>query len=310
MRFDKSDEPAASVIICGYRSLQRIDRALASLRQQDLEEPFEVIAVLSGNDGCDRHIRTAHSDVRVVSSKERLFPGRARNAGVRVASSPVLAFLPDDGYAASEWLRVRLKHHRAGYPLVGGAITNGTRRSIVGTACYYVEYAASIPVKKLLEKQPIPHTLSYSASVFEQLGWFPELDVPGEDTLFNRRCVLAGLPVAFEPRAAIAHDNLRRLTPYLEHQREHGRGLARCVRSGGLAGPFDLGGPIVLAQSALLRYPLTRWGRTLGLLATSAPSQLFPYFLLTPWVLAGYLAGGLGSWEELVDSGDPSPSVQ
>lgn len=312
MRFcGAGDQPAASIVICAYQSLPRIGRAIAALRRQDLEEPFEVIAVISGNDGCDRFVSTTHPDVRVISAPTRIVPGRARNLGVEAAAADVVAFVPDDGVVAPGWLRARLQHHRAGIPLVGGAISNGTPRSAIGTACYYVEYAASMPVRRVLEKQSIPHTLSYKTEVFDVVGRFPELDVPGEDTVLNQRCVEAGLPYVFEPHAVLAHLNLTELRAFLEHQFQHGRGLARCTVVDSLNGPFTQGrGRRRLALLALVGYPLHRWFLTFGLVIRGGPRHTLRFLALTPLVLAGYLAGGRGAWRELEALGAPSPSVQ
>ena len=232
-----AEDPAASVVICAYLSRHRIDRALGALRNQDVDEPFEVIAVVSGDDGCESHLESAHPDVRIVSSRLRIFPGRARNLGINAARAPVIAFVPDDGVADSGWLRARLCHHRRGVPLVAGGISNGTPTSIVGTAGYYVEYTASMPVLAVLERQPVPHTLSYAHDVFDTAGMFPEIDVPGEDTLLNQRCVDLGISHVIEPAAAMGHLNPTRLRPYLSHQASHGRGLARCVMTGTIDGP-------------------------------------------------------------------------
>ena len=299
----RNGRPVATVIICAYNSRGRIDRALDSLRAQDVDEPFEVIVVASGNDGCATYLALRAPDVQLVSSNDRLFPGAARNAGIARARGEVIAFLPDDGLAAPGWLQARLQRHREGFPLVAGAIANGTPLSAVGTASYYVEYAASMPIAAVLRRQPIPHTVSYVPEVFDRLGLFPEIEVPGEDTLFNHRCMEAGLPVAYEPRASIAHLNLTRVRDYLDHQRDHGRGLARCVLDGGLSGPFELAhGRPAAAVSAIVRYPLLRWVRTIRLLAAAAPLHVPPFLLLTPLIAAGYVSGGVGSWETLSES--------
>ena len=301
MTLDGQPEVACSVVICAYNSRRRIDRALETLHKQDFDEPFEIIAVVSGDDDCEVHLAAQHPHVRVVVSPTRLYPGAARNKGVAAARGKVIAFLPDDGLADRHWLRARVEKHREGYALVGGAISNATPRSWVGTAGYFVEYAASMPIERLLQRQSIPHTLSYDRSVFDQLGLFPQVEHPGEDTLFNARCIAAELPVAYEPRAHLGHVNLTRFWPYVMHQADHGRGLARCVIDHRFAGPFDVGHGISrLAFEALVRYPFWRWWRTLELLSAAAPQALPRFVALTPLIVAGYLAGALGAFRVLV----------
>jgi glycosyltransferase involved in cell wall biosynthesis len=304
------------VIICAYRSRRRIDTAIASLRDQDLEERFQVIAVVSGEDGTAEHLADRHPNVRVIRSTHRLYPGAARNAGVLASRGRFIAFLPDDCVANTSWLRLRIAKHRAGYPLVSGAISNATPYSPVGTAAYYVEYAASMPVRGLLEKQPIPHTVSYSRDVFQRVGHFPEIEHAGEDTLFNARCLAQGLEVGYEPRAYAGHINLTGFRAFMSHQSHHGRGLARCVYDHGLEGPYETRSSMLLAvYPALVRYPVWRWRATVRLVAHAGPRHLARFLAVTPLVLAGYFAGGFGALREIRSSAglprhdDPGPIV-
>lgn len=291
--------PTCSVIICAYKSRRRIDTAIVSLRGQDLDEHFEVIAVVSGEDGTAGYLAARHPTVRVIHSTHRLYPGAARNAGVLASRGTFIVFLPDDCAADNSWLRLRVAKHRAGYPLVSGAISNATRYSPVGTACYYVEYAASMPVEGLLDKQPIPHTLSYHRDVFRRVGHFPEVEHTGEDTLFNARCLAQGLEVGYEPRACIGHINSTSFRAFVSHQSRHGRGLARCVYHHGLDGPYDTRRSMLLAAyPALVRYPMWRWRATLRLVAHAGPHHLARFLAVTPLVLTGYLAGGIGALRE------------
>jgi hypothetical protein len=62
-----------------------------------------------------------------------------------------------------------------------------------------------------------------------RIGRFPEDTRTGEDTLFNKRCVAAGLSVGFAPEAHVAHANPTGFRQYLRHQHAHGVGLAQCI---------------------------------------------------------------------------------
>lgn len=294
------DPPAASVVICTYGGRHRIDAALASLRAQDLAEPFEVVVVDSGTDGCAEHLAAAHPDVRVVRSAQRLYPGPARNRGVAAARGAVVAFLPDDGLARPDWLRRRLDKHRAGFPAVGGAITNGTPGHPVGTAGYLLEYSALIPDDAVLAEQPLPHCLSYDRALFAEHGAYPEDTETGEDTIFNRRLVRAGVRFGFDARIQLAHDNLTGLAPYLRHQYEHGRGLMQCVDRHAFAspvGPRDQPAPLAAARMFGV-YPALRWWRALRRLRRGRPRWALTFVTLTPLVYAGLLATAAGAWSE------------
>ncbi|MBA2545256.1 MAG: glycosyltransferase family 2 protein, partial [Solirubrobacterales bacterium] len=133
--------PAASVIVLAYNSRGRIDTALASLRAQRFDEPYDVIVVDSGSDDCADYVAAAYPEVSVLRSERRLWPGAARNHGLRAARGDWVAFLADDSAPRPDWLSRRAGFHRRGFELVGGAVVNGTPGHPVGTAGYYLEYS-------------------------------------------------------------------------------------------------------------------------------------------------------------------------
>lgn len=289
--------PVFSVIVLAYNSRDRIDITLASLRAQDLEEESEVILVDSGSDGCAAHVAETYPEVRIVRSPVRLWPGQARNRGLRAARGEFVAFLPDDVTAGPSWLSARLSAHRSGFQAVGGAITNGTPESRVGTAGYLLEYSALLPCAPILQAQEIPHCLSFHRSVFDTLGGYPEDTTTGEDTIFNRRSVQAGLSFGFAPDAHIAHANLTSWRTYLAHGWAHGRGLVECVEKHQLqsvTGPAEQPLPVALYR-ALWRYPLVSWHAKHTRLRRLAPAWLSMFWRLTPHIYAGLLATGGGA---------------
>lgn len=289
-------EPVISAIVPSYRSRRRIDHALRSLRRQDLDEPWEVIVVDSGDDGAADYVTAAYPEVRIVRSTRRLYPGAARNAGVRAARGRYVAFLPDDGVAEPDWLRRRLQRHREGHAAVGGAITNGTPWHPVGTASYFVEYSALLPSGGILKEQEIPHCLSYERALVQRLGGFPEELETGEDTVLNAR-LLEEEVVELDPRIRLAHVNLTSLRAYLRHLYEHGHGFGL---AGGSYGPpsrwMSRAGRAHAAARILLAYPVIRWWSTLLRVARGQPRSLPLYLALTPLVWAGLWAAAAGRW--------------
>jgi Glycosyl transferase family 2 len=292
--------PVISVIVCSYNMRHQIDRSLASLREQDIEEPFEVIVVDSGSDGTGDYIHRSYPEVRVVRSEQRLWPGSARNAGLRAATGTYVAFLPADGVARPDWLCRRVAKHREGYAAIGGSITNGTPRHPVGTAGYFLEYSALIPSEKVLPEQAIPHCLSYEHALFDRLGEFPEEAETGEDTLFNERLLAAGVEIGFDARVQLDHLNLNGVLPYLRHQYEHGRGLAQCVEQYGFESPIGPSeqGSAAAALRMFALYPARRWFNSLLRIGRGRPTWGLAYLVLSPLVWAGLWATSLGAWRE------------
>jgi GT2 family glycosyltransferase len=292
--------PAISVVVLSYNARARIHIPLRALRAQDLPEPYEVVVVDSGSDDCADFVHASYPEARVVRSERRLVPGAARNRGWRAARGRYVAFLADDCAPNPEWLRLRLATHREGHACVGGSIVNGTPRHPVGSAGYFLEYSALIPSPKILAEQTVPHSMSYERALFERLGGFPEDTMTGEDTLFNSRCVRAGVPIGVQAGAQLAHRNLTGLRAYLRHQYGHGRGLVQCVERHGLpssTGPAAQ--PMVLALWRMfVVYPAGRWWNALKRIARGRPRWATAYVALSPLVWAGLWATAAGSWVE------------
>jgi glycosyltransferase involved in cell wall biosynthesis len=287
-------------VVCAYNSRHRIDTPLRSLQQQDTADPFEVVVVASGDDGCAEYTAEAFPGVRVIHSEARLYPAEGRNRGVGAARGRYVAFIPDDCAAPRDWLRRRLDKHREGFAAVGGSITNGTPRSPVGSAGYYLEYSDLLPSERVLARQWVPHSLSYERELVLRLGGFPEDVQTGEDTVLNQRLLREGTRVGYDARIQLAHDNPTGLRRYLAHQHDHGRGLVTCADRHGLTwglGKLDVPAPVA-AYRAFGRFPLGRWLTSLASVARGRPSRL-PYFVaLTPLLWAGLWAASAGAWTE------------
>ena len=97
-------DDATSVIIPAYDDVDSIVAVLRGVAAQDFAEPFETIVVASGPDATVHVVRRTFPDVVLLSNRERLTPGAARNAGMNVAHGEVIAFLAADCVPAPDWL--------------------------------------------------------------------------------------------------------------------------------------------------------------------------------------------------------------
>jgi glycosyltransferase involved in cell wall biosynthesis len=292
----------ATVIVLSYQGRERIHAVLDALRLQDTQGTYEVLVVDSGTDGCDAFLRDQYPEVRLLHSSVRLRPSPARNRGVEHALGRVISFLPDDGVPRHDWLRHRLDLHQRGFDAVGGAITNGRPDSYVASANHMLEYSSLLPRDALLRAQEIPHCLSFSRHVFEVVGHYPEDTVTGEDTLFNRRCVEAGISFGFSAEIQMEHIGLTSIAATLRHAANHGQGLMQCTRR------HELGSPATLREAAwraLVRYPtegVLAKARRLGRYAPDLLPGLIRGLPVIVPALVATGAGALAEWQVCADS--------
>ena len=100
-----SDHPCVSVVVPFFESERHLAACIESLlEQRDVGGPFEVILVDNGStDGSASIV----AQFREVIALEEPTPGAyaARNAGIRRARAPLIAFTDADCVADSDWLR-------------------------------------------------------------------------------------------------------------------------------------------------------------------------------------------------------------
>jgi glycosyltransferase involved in cell wall biosynthesis len=96
--------PAVSVVVPTRNRARYLEVALASLLEQDLEEPHELIVVDDGStDGTAE--AAARAGVRRVAHAAPRSLNAARNTGLREARAPLVALVDDDVWAPRGWLR-------------------------------------------------------------------------------------------------------------------------------------------------------------------------------------------------------------
>jgi GT2 family glycosyltransferase len=94
-----------SVIICAYASdrWESLREAVAAIGRQTLA-PAEVIVIVDHNAGLLERVCAELQDVRPAPNVSRRGLSGARNTGVTLAASPIVAFLDDDAVPAPDWL--------------------------------------------------------------------------------------------------------------------------------------------------------------------------------------------------------------
>jgi GT2 family glycosyltransferase len=210
--------PELAVVVLAVGAPPELDAALRSLARQSV--PLEVVVVNSG--GGDPHSALPENDpnVKIISVPHLLWPGAARNAGIRASRAPWVAFMASDHVAKDDWAAARLERHRQGCRAVACAVVNSHPRSLCAWANHLgilVRRLPGVPARDALR-----YGASYARSLFEEYGYFREDLRIGEDTEFNERLAGPDLPV-WAPAVQTIHLNPTGLRQMLKSQFDRGR---------------------------------------------------------------------------------------
>ena len=218
--------PAISVVVPFFDSRRHIAACLdALLAQDDVGGPFEVILVDNGSTDGSASIVARYPDVVLLEERT---PGAyaARNAGIRRARAPIVAFTDADCVADRHWLR---------------AIQEGMQdpaTAILLGRCLYPRYASmalrllagyeNMKAAYVIERCAPAHHFAYAnnmavrASVFEAIGPFKEWRRAADSELVHRLAAHEpGRRPTYRPSMVVTHmefvrtrDRVRRLSLY------------------------------------------------------------------------------------------------
>ncbi|RPJ54039.1 MAG: glycosyltransferase [Acidobacteria bacterium] len=139
--------PDVCFIVPSYRSRTTIRATIDSIFGQRTERQFDVLVVDSSADDTTEWLKKLHPEVRTLKSETRLFPGAARNRGVRETAAPLLAFLDADATLAPDWLESLLARLAVSpdLSLVGGAVVNANPESLPSRLLHWIEFSEYLP---------------------------------------------------------------------------------------------------------------------------------------------------------------------
>jgi glycosyltransferase involved in cell wall biosynthesis len=195
--------PAVSVICATYRRPDALERMLAALAAQDLQEPFEVIVSDDGSGDLTRTrevVAASPLQVRLLENPVNRGPAAARNDGWKAARADVLAFTDDDCQPTPGWLRAGLARVRQGGVLVVGRVDPDPEQRGQESP-----WSRSLTVHDARFMQTA--NTFYAKADLEAVGGFDEVfRNGGEDTDLGLRVLALGRTAVFEPEALVLHD--------------------------------------------------------------------------------------------------------
>jgi glycosyltransferase involved in cell wall biosynthesis len=202
-------EPVVSVVVPTRDRAGYLEVTLASLADQDIGEPYEVIVVDDGSTDATQDV-IARAGARSLVQDPARGPNAARNAGARAARAELVALVDDDVFAPRGWLRA----------LVDGVRRHGEADAVGGPIRARLEGPAprscgreQPPVTTLdLGGEDRETELVWSAnmllrrSAFDRIGPFDEDRPPGGDEEeWLRRLSESGGRVFYIANAAVDH---------------------------------------------------------------------------------------------------------
>lgn len=216
----QADDRLCSVVI-SYQSPDSLADAVRSLLVQ--QDGRDILVVNSGGGGALAKLQEAGIDVRVVEHEGRLFPGGARNLGLAATTHRYVAFLASDCLAGPEWVRERLKAHRAGHSAVASALLCHRPRHPIALAAHLTLFCKRMP--RVPGELAQCYGASYDRRLFEQHGQFREDIEGGEDTDFHMRLAPSQRPV-WCPTVQTVHRGPSTLRGFVRDQFKRGRRAA------------------------------------------------------------------------------------
>lgn len=254
--------PICSIIIPSYRAAATIRACLTALRDQQIDQPYEIIVVDSSPDESVVLAARLFPAVQVIHLPSQTDPALARNIGAQQAQGDYLAFIDADCIAAPDWLRRLVATLEHGYDAVGGAIGNGNGATLVSWAGYLCEFREFLPS---MTARDVPNltlgNVAYRRAIFEAAGGFPVGAFPQEDQVFHHTLRRLGARIRFDPQIVVAHTHRTERAAFLEHQRRIGRANARVLRALDLPGAAIVRRPwlvgLTLPGLVLLRFVRT-----------------------------------------------------
>jgi O-antigen biosynthesis protein len=215
--------PKVSVIVCTFNGSRTLSECLESLLR--LEYPnYEVIVV---NDGStDATAKIAHNYGFRVITTENQGLASARNTGLRAATGEIVAYIDDDAYPDTHWLRylantfMNTKHVGIGGPNIAPPGD--------GPIAECVAHSPGNPVHILLSDTEAEHipgcNMVFRKSALEAIdGFDPQFRIAGDDVDVCWRLQQKGWTLGYSPGAMVWHHRRNSIRAYWKQQHNYGK---------------------------------------------------------------------------------------
>lgn len=232
--------PRMSIIVLTLNEEQNIQPCLRSLATQSRTD-FETIVIDAASDDATVALAEAAADwlpLRVHADSRRLPIGEARNLGVAMADTPLVAFLSADAELDAGWVAEAMRSLQR-HDMVFG------RQLHVPHA--WTAAAAARGLRYHFPAGPTDDPLRYASNVAaayhkEVLQRFPfdAWSNAAEDLLLAQRAAAAGASATYNPRMVVLHHDVTTAREEMRKNVREGRGCATYRTELGVSRPWLL----------------------------------------------------------------------
>jgi glycosyltransferase involved in cell wall biosynthesis len=292
--------PRLSVVVCSLNGADGVARCLTALAAQTLRPDLELIVVDDGStDGTSEAARARGA--LVIRHPSRRGISAARNSGIRVASSPVIAFLDDDCEPAPRWAETLLAGYEENVVAVGGAVIPASSPRLLSG--YLTRHNPIVPQEIELTRsnglgyrfwlylrrqwsaaerhgrRPVATmpsaNMSVRGSALQAVGGFDERILFGsedEDLCRRLRRAYPAMCLVFEPEATVIHHFKATVRDAMRRRRAYGHGSAIMYRKWPEVRPTAFPFPVAIASMLIA----SAWFPLLLPITILAPHVCYP----------------------------------
>ena len=281
-----------SIIIPNYNSKEELFHCLDSIYNQKTKYKFEVIVVDSSDEDPSEKIRSRFPSAKVFHYNRRIYPGTARNLGVKKAKSKFLAFTDADCLVDTRWVEKLFMAQQGNIGVIGGSIINGHNKSLIATAEYFIEFGEFMPSRKFGKSRVLlSGNFMIEKPIYEGAGGFKDI-INGEDVLFFHELVRQGNQLYFDPTVIITHFNRTEFKHYLSKQKEQGVGSYFLRKKATIAGSW-----LTKHKLYSLLIPAIRSAAIIKKVLINDHKKIFILIITYPIIFIGLIAYAVGFWQ-------------
>lgn len=229
--------PRASIVIPSYGQGEMIVRCLSSFMGELPALDCDVWVVDSSPQDITPLLQDYLTDPRfhLIRCEERLFPGAARDLGIKSSRGRTIVFIDCDCLAQPGWPRGLLDALESAPELAacGGGVENGTPCSYWGTAEYLSEFGEFTPRSQAGWRRFVPTcNMALRRSAYFEVGGLDADMEKGSDVALGREFIRRGMRIYFLPGTSVLHFNSAGFLDFMRKQFKIGGGSARNFLTG------------------------------------------------------------------------------